>query len=209
MLPELNSYGDWPASGEIDIMESRGNAPGGAYTAASGYNAFGSTLHWGPFAAVNQWPKTHNEFKLPSGDFTQDFHVFGLYWDSTGLQTYVDNTTVLVVNWTQTSMWTFGGFDKTAFDNPWVGRGNGAPFDQKFYIIMNLAVGGTGGYFPDGSGKPWSNTDPNAVNAFFEAQSQWFPTWKGDASALQVDWVRVWDLNPTGTRLETERTINA
>ena len=28
MLPKRNEYGPWPASGEIDIMESRGNAPG-------------------------------------------------------------------------------------------------------------------------------------------------------------------------------------
>lgn len=25
MMPEASVYGDWPASGEIDIMESRGN----------------------------------------------------------------------------------------------------------------------------------------------------------------------------------------
>lgn len=31
-----------------------------------------------------------------------------------------------------------------------------APFDQEFYIIINLAVGGTAGYFKDNlGGKPW------------------------------------------------------
>ena len=34
-------YGNWPASGEIDIMEARGNPP--SY-APGGYNSFGSTL---------------------------------------------------------------------------------------------------------------------------------------------------------------------
>ena len=45
MLPKLNAYGKWPASGEIDICESRGNAPG---YPAGGVDTFGSTLHWGP-----------------------------------------------------------------------------------------------------------------------------------------------------------------
>ena len=44
MLPTSNQYGGWPASGEIDIMESRGNPA--SYT-AGGVNAFGSTLHFG------------------------------------------------------------------------------------------------------------------------------------------------------------------
>jgi hypothetical protein len=60
--------------------------------------------------------------------------------------------------------------------NPWTGRGNSAPFDQRmcnfreepptskltfsiaFYLILDVAVGGTNGWFPDGSGnKPWLN----------------------------------------------------
>ena len=41
--------------------------------------------------------------------------------------------------------------------DPWVnGTANVAPFDQPFYLIMNVAVGGTNGWFPDGVGnKPW------------------------------------------------------
>ena len=45
MLPTDQEYGTWPASGEIDIMESRGNA--GTIT-CKGHNSFVSTLHWGP-----------------------------------------------------------------------------------------------------------------------------------------------------------------
>ena len=61
---------------------------------------------------------------------------------------------------------------------------------------MNLAVGGAGEYFPDGQGgKPWSNADPHAPNAFINAKGQWYPTWKGDDAALQIDSVKVWSLN--------------
>jgi hypothetical protein len=62
--------------------------------------------------------------------------------------------------------------------NPWSGRGNSAPFDQRmcnfraavrqdlnlfsrhlaFYLILDVAVGGTNGWFPDNAGnKPWLN----------------------------------------------------
>jgi len=45
MLPKHNAYGGWPASGEIDIVESRGND---ASCSAGGRDTFGSTLHYGP-----------------------------------------------------------------------------------------------------------------------------------------------------------------
>ena len=63
---------------------------------------------------------------------------------------------------------------------------------------MNVAVGGTNSYFPDGQcGKPWTNADPHAPNAFYNAKGDWFPTWK-DSSALQVDYVRVYQNTPSG-----------
>ena len=50
---------------------------------------------------------------------------------------------------------------------------------QEFYIILNVAVGGTSDYFPDGVGnKPWNNADPHAVNSFYDAVKTWYPTWQ-------------------------------
>ena len=49
MLPENNTYGPWPASGEIDIMEARGNGP--TYP-AQGSNYVRSTLNYGPLPTV-------------------------------------------------------------------------------------------------------------------------------------------------------------
>jgi beta-glucanase (GH16 family) len=43
MMPENSTYGEWPKSGEIDIMESRGNTPG---YSAGGRDVYTSTLHW-------------------------------------------------------------------------------------------------------------------------------------------------------------------
>jgi hypothetical protein len=66
------------------------------------------------------------------------------------------------------------GSQSVVLDNPWVNGTKAAPFDQRecllspflpprhrtdeklgFYLIMNVAVGGTNGWFPDGPEKPW------------------------------------------------------
>ena len=79
-------------------------------------------------------------------------------------------------------------------DNPWKGAALNAPFDKEVYITMNLAIGGTNGYFPDGmAGKPWSNGDQHSVNGFWNAKPQWSQTWKGEDAALQVDYVVIQD----------------
>ncbi|XP_019641561.1 PREDICTED: beta-1,3-glucan-binding protein-like [Branchiostoma belcheri] len=59
LLPMHNEFGGWPSSGEIDIMESRGNRN---LTDASGNSIgvdhMGSTLHWGPYWPYNAFDKT-------------------------------------------------------------------------------------------------------------------------------------------------------
>lgn len=49
--------------------------------------------------------------------------------------------------------------------DPWAnGTKNSAPFDQEFYLIMNVAVGSTSGWFPEGQGdKPWFNNAPCTI----------------------------------------------
>ena len=57
------------------------------------------------------------------------------------------------------SFWEFGNWSGRDLDNPWIKGGQNAPFDQEFYLIINLAAGGTNGYFPDNLGnKTWSNS---------------------------------------------------
>ena len=62
MLPRDSVYGGWPRSGEIDIMESKGND---LYVDGSGVNVgntlMGSTLHWGPDSSHNNYWRTHWE----------------------------------------------------------------------------------------------------------------------------------------------------
>ena len=185
MLPRLNQYGDWPASGEIDIMESRGNPP--SY-APGGSDTFGSTLHWGPSWDQDIWGKTHAIKK--TSDLTADFHIYGFVWNETYMGTYLDTEDNRVLQFPITeSFWKLGGWPSPPWNNPWEGAEVNAPFDREFFLIINVACGGTNGYFPDGFGKPYSDSDPHAINAFWNAHGTWFPTW---TQPMSIDSVKVW-----------------
>eukprot|EP00354_Favella_ehrenbergii_P003095 CAMPEP_0170456332 /NCGR_PEP_ID=MMETSP0123-20130129/4005_1 /TAXON_ID=182087 /ORGANISM="Favella ehrenbergii, Strain Fehren 1" /LENGTH=326 /DNA_ID=CAMNT_0010719781 /DNA_START=48 /DNA_END=1028 /DNA_ORIENTATION=+ len=174
MLPEHEAYGGWPASGEIDIMESRGNdgaCPGGN-------NVVASTLHWGPAWDANGYEKTHVEH-THTESLANEFHTYGLLWTKDRIQTYLDtpDNIILDVDTSTQSFWDLGGWANR--DNPWKHEKEiNAPFNQEYYLILNVAVGGTNGYFPEGQcGKPWSDMDPHSVNAFYNAEGAWYPTW--------------------------------
>lgn len=58
-----------------------------------------------------------------------------------------------------------------------------APFDQEFYLILDLAAGGTSGWFPDNvGGKPWLDNSESAMAEFAQAQSTWSQTWPKSAN---------------------------
>ncbi|MDZ7265024.1 MAG: glycoside hydrolase family 16 protein [candidate division KSB1 bacterium] len=120
MMPTESTYGGWAASGEIDIMELLGHEPNKVY----------GTLHYG-----GSWPKnvhTGKSYTLPQGNFCDDFHLFTLEWDSTQIRWYVDG----IFYQSQEQWYTEGA--------PYP-----APFDQYFYLILNVAVGGNWPGNPD------------------------------------------------------------
>ncbi|XP_055603204.1 beta-1,3-glucan-binding protein-like [Uranotaenia lowii] len=206
LMPKMNQYGSWPSSGEIDLMESRGNLD---YRDGSGTHIgveqVGSTLHFGPNPNLNGYEMATGAKNTPAGNgFNKDFHRYQLEWTPDFMKFSIDDEQVMMV---EGNFWERGNFEERApgTENPWVSGGKMAPFDEEFYIIMNLAVGGTLGYFPDapavnaGNPKPWPNNSPSAIREFWNAKNAWLPTWKleenrsKDAS-LQVDYVRVWAL---------------
>jgi len=132
MLPEDAVYGAWAASGEIDIMEAKGRLPG----TTSG------AVHFG-----GQWPVNKyiaGEYHFPEGQtFANDYHVYSMIWEDDDVKWYVDGNFFFKVSRAQ---W----YSVAAPNNP------NAPFDQPFYIIMNLAIGGhfDGGLAPDPSDIP-------------------------------------------------------
>ncbi|KAI0455808.1 concanavalin A-like lectin/glucanase domain-containing protein [Xylaria acuta] len=195
MLPVDETYGPWPISGEIDIMESRGN---NRSYAQGGNNIASSALHWGPDIANDAWWRTNVKREALHTTYAAGFNTFGLEWSQKYLFTYV-NSRLLQVLYTNFDeyLWDRGNFpaansNGTRLEDPWsqTGRKN-TPFDQKFYLILNVAVGGTNGWFEDAkSGKPWLDSSPNAKKDFWKAQDTWLPTWK--SPALEVKKVSMW-----------------
>ena len=132
MLPEDSTYGAWAASGEIDIMEAKGRLPG----------TVSGAIHFG-----GQWPVNRyiaGEYHFAQGQtFESDYHVYTMIWEEDNMKWYVNGEFFFKVSREQ---W----YSVAAPNNP------NAPFDQPFYLIMNLAVGGhfDGGRTPDPSDIP-------------------------------------------------------
>jgi beta-glucanase (GH16 family) len=86
MMPTNSEYGDWPSSGEIDIMECLGQEPQKIY----------STIHFGQSVATKQ--QMGGSYSLPSGAFSDTSHVFAIEWDSTSIQWFVDGFKYFTAN---------------------------------------------------------------------------------------------------------------
>ncbi|XP_064620833.1 beta-1,3-glucan-binding protein-like [Lineus longissimus] len=203
LLPKREVYGKWPASGEIDMVEARGNGNLKDSNGKSvGADQVGSTMHWGPYWPQNAWPRTHASKNLNAGTYGSGFHKYGLEWDETDIRFFLDGEEILKVDPGANGFWSFGEFDTglPGNDNPWQGASKMAPFDQEFYFIMNVAVGGTN-FFSDSFvnspyPKPWRNDASNAMGDFWNAKNSWYPTWNGEDAAMQVNYVRVWKMKP-------------
>lgn len=77
MLPSDNTYGKWPLSGEIDIMEHVGFSPDTVF----------STVHTGAF---NHTIGTQVGKKIGLPTATSEFHVFTTEWDEKEIRSFVD-----------------------------------------------------------------------------------------------------------------------
>jgi beta-glucanase (GH16 family) len=110
----------WPTCGEIDIMENIGKEPGTVHGSMHGPSTPGPT---GDLTAA---------FSLPAGQhFASDFHIYAVEWEPGTVRFYVDSNLYATVN---SSQWPAGG--------TWV-------FDHPFFIILNVAVGGSWPGSPD------------------------------------------------------------
>jgi len=88
MMPKKSTYGYWPKSGEIDIMESRGNRDLGSSNGGAniGVELSSSTLHWGPDGANNRFLKTTWEKRTAKGKgYDKAFHLYQVEWTAGNL----------------------------------------------------------------------------------------------------------------------------
>ncbi len=124
MLPQDFAYGGWAASGELDILEA-------VNLGVNGNNTVHGTIHYG-----GEWPNntyTGGEYVVPTSA-TAEFHEYAVEWDPTEIRWYVDDVMYQMQNaWSSSSA-------------PFP-----APFDEDFYILFNVAVGGNWPGSPDAS----------------------------------------------------------
>lgn len=120
-------------------------------------------------------------------------------WTDNYLKFLIDDVEFGTITPIDAGFWELGHLNATGARNLWRSAGKMAPFDEEYYLVFNLAVGGTNHYFPDntrnGLGtKPWNNTSETAYKEFWEARSIWEKTWNMDTddSHLQIDYVKVW-----------------
>lgn len=123
MMPTDESfYGQWPKCGEIDIMEVLGSQTNIAY----------STIHYGEPHGQQQ-----GMLKLDNDSFSRDFHEYSVEWEPGEMRFYIDGTLILTANDWFTAV-------QGEEDKPYP-----APFNQTFFVQMNLAVGGNWPGNPD------------------------------------------------------------
>jgi beta-glucanase (GH16 family) len=129
MLPQSDKYGTWPSSGEIDVLEARGQEP----------NKILGTLHFG-----SRWPANalkENNILLPNNGTIADFHTYAIEWEPGEIRWLLDGKQFAAQSfwWSSSKVAANKGLQPTKEEdlNAWP-----APFDQPFYLVMNVAVGG-------------------------------------------------------------------
>jgi len=136
MLPRHWKYGDWPHSGEIDIMEHVGYEPGrvhGTVHTGAYHHSIGTQKGGSMHVDVRQWHNYTVEWRPEVVIFACDDAVYQVFRKESD----------------ETAVW---------------------PFNQEFYLILNMAVGGD-----------WGGVRGVDEGAFSGQQGQ----------VMEIDWVRI------------------
>lgn len=109
----------WPDCGEIDIMELIGHQP----------NRVHGTAHWGADPSQHQYQG--GSIALPNGStFDEEFHVFSIEWQEDEIRWLMDDQQYFSLN------------PANVAPQAW-------PFNEPFFFILNVAVGGEWPGYPD------------------------------------------------------------
>jgi beta-glucanase (GH16 family) len=114
MLGDDIDKAQWPACGELDIMENIGKEPGKIYGSVHGTGFTGT-----PLGTVTEL--------APGKKFAEAFHTYGVIWAPGKVQYYVDDP----------------GHPYATYTRADLPKGAVWPFDDgKYFVLLNLAMGG-------------------------------------------------------------------
>jgi beta-glucanase (GH16 family) len=152
LLPQNeNVYGPFPKCGKLDVMSIFGKDTATIHT----------DIYYGE--PLTEQAKS---FALSKGSFSEEYHEFSIEWEPSEIRWYVDGAKIHSVNdW-------FTRVTESSLDAAYP-----APFDQPFYVTMNLAVGGSD------AGTPSVETD-------------------FDKAEFEIDYIRVYRKNEYDTNVE-------
>lgn len=112
---------NWPKCGEIDIMEMIGGDATGRDNTVYG------TPHWDNNGSHAMYG---GNTKLASGIFNGEFHVFSIVWDEKKIVWYLDDKQFHIIDTTPAGL---------------------SEFQEEYFLLVNLAVGGDWPGKPDGT----------------------------------------------------------
>jgi beta-glucanase (GH16 family) len=117
----MGDTGNWPACGEIDVMEmiGGGDARDNKSYGTGHWDDGGHQMSGGSIMPV-AWP----------AKLSDEYHIFTIEWDASSIKWFVDGVQ-------------FHTMDTTPAVR--------SEFNQPYYILLNLAVGGTWPGIPDGT----------------------------------------------------------
>ena len=121
MMPQESVYGFWPKSGEIDIMEHCGND----------LNELFLCIHTEKYNHRDNPNKEEQYYEsLIVDDLTDRFYKYSIIWDENSITYLLDDK--------ELARYEKGQDGRDSSHKGW-------PFDQEFYLLVNMAMGGSFG----------------------------------------------------------------
>ena len=117
LMPKDSLYGEWPQSGEIDIMENVGKEPEWIH----------GSLHSSKYNFRNGNQVTAKT-EVPTN--SSEYHTYGVIWTPEYIEFLVDDVPYLKHS-----------YDSEKEPSKW----EAFPYDKPYYLLLNVAVGGNWG----------------------------------------------------------------